>query len=165
MENTERVQVAINPNLQQYLATIGEQSINEKLEGYFSVDVVIDAFTKGEEMGREKALQSFREAFVRKSTQVFLYGVNLGEGLEKKGYKISGFYINPFSFKVIIATDVENTYSEDFVRDFYALSYDYQERFKRDFDSSMDMMFIRDRGVDEKALEIDGFVKVNNGKA
>lgn len=155
----------ISLDLQQYLAKIEDQSINKKMEGYFPIDIVIDAFEKGEESGAEKVMRELKESFVRKTSQLFLYSVNMSMKLMKKGYDISAFYINPFRFKVILATPVENTYNEDFINDFYDLSYAYTERFREDFDSSMEMMFIRNTNINEEALEVDGFMKVNNGEA
>lgn len=157
--------ITLNQDLQQFLAKIETQAINKKLEGYFPIDTVINAFVKGEETGAEKVIQDLKEDFVRKSSQLFLYGIGLSNGLMKKGYEVSAFYINPFRFKVIIATPLKNTHNEDFIDTFYELSYAYQDRFMLDFDSSIEMMFIRNEDINEKALEVDGFMKVINGEA
>ena len=158
----------LSNDLVKYLKEIECQSKTKQIEGYFPVDAVIDAFTKGEISGAEKARKDFkdlRNSFVRKSTQMFLYGNDLLKNMEEKGHNISGFYINPFHFKIIFTTPIENTYNEDFIDDFYEQSYSFQDKFKDEFKSGIHFMFMKNVDINEGELAIDGFVKVDNNEA
>ncbi|MCT4151376.1 hypothetical protein HZP59_09035 [Elizabethkingia anophelis] len=151
---------AISKNLQNYLQKIESSSSKVPVDGYFHIDHVIDAFSKGEQCGAEKALEKFKETFVRASTQMFLYGNDFIDDLVEKGYHISDYYVNPFDFKFMVTTPVENTYNEDFIYDFYKTSYIYEEKFKSEFNISMRILFIQDVELNESELKINGFINL-----
>lgn len=155
--------LTVSKKLKNYLNEIENQSSKVMVDGYFPANVVIDAFTRGEESGSEKVIEGLRERFVRASTQMFLYGADAIKILETKGYTVSGFYINPFAFKFMITTSVENTYNEEFIDDFYSVSGEFENKFKEEFNICMRILFIQDQGLNEQELQIDGFLKVSNG--
>ena len=103
---------AVSKDLQNYLKTIEEESKDSIRDGYFHVDYVIDAFQKGEENGKEKALENLKNKFTRASTQMFLYGIDLIRKLEEEGFNTKDFFVNPFAFKLLIVTQLENTFNE-----------------------------------------------------
>lgn len=153
----------ISKNLKSYLTEIENQASRGITEGYFPVDVVIDAFSKGEESGAEKAIENFKNEFIRRSTQMFLYGNDLISDLEKKKYDVTGFYVNPIEFKFMITTPVENTYNENFISDFFEAAYRYEEKFREEFLTSMKLMFVKDSGLNADELMLDGFFNLKNG--
>lgn len=148
-----------------YLSEIKIQSSKVMIDGYFHVNTVIDAFTKGEKSGSEKVLEDLKEQFMRASTQMFLYGGDLMRDMEKKNFDLSGFYVNPFEFKFMVTTPVENTYNEDFIDTFYSIAETYEDKFKKEFGMDMRILFIQDQHLNEDVLKIDGFIKVANGEA
>lgn len=153
----------ISRNLQKYLSQIETQSSKVRLDGYFPVNAVIEAYEKGEKSGTEKVWEELKDNFVRASTQMFLYGGDVIKRLEEKKYEVSGFLVNPFSFKFMITTKVENTYNEDFIDDFYTIADEFETKFKTEFSQSMRIMFIQDQNLNYDELQIDGFLKVSNG--
>ncbi|QCO45769.1 MULTISPECIES: hypothetical protein [Elizabethkingia] len=150
----------ISKNLQNYLKKIESQSSKVPVDGYFHIDHVIDAFSKGEQYGVEKALEEFKENFVRATTQMFLYGNDFIKNLTEKGYSVSDYYINPFDFKFMVTTPVENTFNEDFIYAFYETSCFYEEKFKSEFNISMRILFIQDVELNESELKINGFINL-----
>jgi len=153
----------VSKKLKNYLTEIETQSSKVMLDGYFPVNAVIDAFTRGEESGSEKVMEGLKDRFVRASTQMFLYGGDIIKDLESKGYAISGFYVNPFSFKFMITTSLENTYNEVFIDEFYSITGAIEKKFKDEFKIGMRILFIPDVNLNEDELQIDGFLKVSNG--
>lgn len=152
----------ITKNLTTYLQQIEDQSRNVMIDGYFHVNHVIEAYNKGEESGSKKALEDLKDQFMRASTQMFLYGLDVMKGLEKNGFKTSQFYVNPFAFKFMITTPLENTFNEDFIESFFHLSNEIQNKFKDEFGMGMQLYFIQDSDINESELKTDGFLKVEN---
>lgn len=148
-----------------YLSEIKSQASKVMMDGYFPVNVVIDAFTKGEERGSEKVLDDLKEQFMRASTQMFLYGGDVLRDMQKHNLQNTGFYVNPFAFKFMITTAEANTYNEDFIDKFYSIVEIYEDKFKAEFDLDMRVSFIADDNLDEDSLLVDGFLKVANGEA
>lgn len=155
----------ISEKLVNYLSEIKLQSSKVMVDGYFHVNTVIDAFTKGEKSGSEKVLEDLKEQFMRASTQMFLYGGDFMRDMEKINFNLSGFYVNPFGFKFMVTTPLENTYNEEFIDTFYSLGETYEQKFKKEFGINMRILFIQDQNLNEDALRIDGFIKVANGEA
>lgn len=153
----------ISKSLTKYLSQIETQSSKVRLDGYFPVNTVIEAYEKGEKSGTEKVWEELKNKFVRASTQMFLYGGDVIKLLEEKKYEVSGFLVNPFSFKFMITTKVENTYNEEFIDDFYKIAGEFETKFKSEFSQSMRIMFIQDQNLNLDELQIDGFLKVSNG--
>lgn len=153
----------ITKDLKSYLQKIEDKSTNVKLDGYFHVNYVIDAFTKGEESGSKKVLSDLKSRFTRASTQMFLYGMDLMSDLEKNGFSITGYFVNPFAFKFMVTTNVENTYNEDFIMSFYKFSNPLQEKFKNEFKLDVQFYFIQDENLNEDELKMDGFISIVNG--
>lgn len=150
--------------LMNYLSEIKSQASNVMIDGYFHVNTVIDAFTKGEKSGAEQVLEELKEQFMRASTQMFLYGSDFMKEMEKKGFSLSGFYVNPFGFKFMITTSIENTCDEEFIDAFYETSANYEIKFKKEFGINMRLQFIQDQNLNEDVLRIDGFIKPANGE-
>jgi len=154
----------ISKNLRKYLSEIESKSSKVMLDGYFPVNAVIEAYEKGEKSGSEKVWEELKDKFVRASTQMFLYGGDVIKLLEEKNYEVSGFLVNPFAFKFMITTKLENTYNEDFIDDFYKISGEFEAKFKSEFSHTMRIMFIQDKDLNLDELQIDGFLKVSNGE-
>jgi hypothetical protein len=152
----------ITKNLQTYLQQIEDQSQSVMMDGYFHVNHVIDAFNKGEESGNKKAFEDIKDKLMRSSTQMFLYGLDVMKGLENSGFKTSHFFVNPFAFKFVLTTPVENTFNEEFIAKFFDLSNEIQNKFKEEFGIVMQLYFIQDSGINENELKTDGFLKVEN---
>jgi hypothetical protein len=153
---------AISKDLQNYLKTIEEESRDSLREGYFHVDYVIDAFQKGEENGKEKALENLKNKFTRASTQMFLYGIDLIRRLEEAGFNTNDFFVNPFAFKFLIITDLENTYNEDFISKFYQISFELEKKFTNEFGINAQYFFVQNENLNSNELKIDGFIKISN---
>lgn len=156
MENT----IAMNQNLQTYLKEIEDKSSRVMKEGFYPVNVVIDAFAKGEEYGLEKFRDEIESSFIRKATQMFLYGTDAYRDLVKKGYSILGAFVNPFDFKFVIITEQENTYNETFIEDFYGITAGYETKFQTEFSQMMRILFLHNNGLDEETLISEGFIKL-----
>ncbi|WP_348822663.1 hypothetical protein [Flavobacterium aestuarii] len=152
----------ITKNLKTYLQQIEDQSQNVIMDGYFHVNHVIDAFNKGEEIGNKKAFEEIKDKLMRSSTQMFLYGLDVMKGLENAGFKTSQFFVNPFAFKFMLTTPLENTYNEEFIDKFFQLSNEIQNKFKQEFGIVMQLYFIQDSDINENELKTDGFLKVEN---
>ncbi|AJH16406.1 hypothetical protein [Myroides profundi] len=147
-------------DLQNYLQFIETKSIDSLKEGYFHVDHVIDAFQKGEEMGSQKTLEKLKDKFVRTTTQMFLYGLDLIHLLEEKGYKTVDFYVNPYTYKFIVVTELENTFNEGYINTFFTIAYDKQKRFKDDFGTEAHYLFVENEGLNTEELKADGFINI-----
>jgi hypothetical protein len=156
---------AISKDLQNYLKTIEEESRDSLREGYFHVDYVIDAFQKGEENGKEKALENLKNKFTRASTQMFLYGIDLIRRLEEAGFNTNDFFVNPFAFKFLIVIDLENTYNEDFISKFYQISFELEKKFTNEFGINAQYFFVQNENLNSNELKIDGFIKISNEQA
>ena len=152
----------ISKDLQNYLKTIEIESKDVLIDGYFHVDYVIDAFKKGEENGGQKALEDLKNKFTRASTQMFLYGLDLIRRLEEKGFKSLAFYVNPFSFKFLIVTNLEHTFDEKFIEDFFEISFELQNKFKVEFGINANYFFVQNDNLNISELKADGFLQVSN---
>lgn len=152
----------ISKDLQNYLKTIETESKEVLIDGYFHVDYVIDAFQKGEENGGKKALEDLKNKFTRASTQMFLYGLDLIGKLEQKGFSTVNFYVNPFAFKFLVVTHIENTFNEDYIESFFKYSFELQNKFKEEFQINSQYLFVQDENLNSDELKIDGFLKVSN---
>lgn len=152
----------ISKDLQNYLKTIETESRDVLIDGYFHVDYVIDAFKKGEENGSQKALEDLKNKFTRASTQMFLYGIDLIRRLEENGFITESFYVNPFSFKFLVVTNLENTYNENFIEKFFEVSFELQDKFKGEFGINAQYFFVQNDNLNSSELKVDGFLKVSN---
>ena len=153
---------AISKDLQNYLKTIETESKAVLIDGYFHVDYVIDAFKKGEENGGQKALEDLKNKFTRASTQMFLYGVDLIRRLEEESFISDDFYVNPFAFKFLIVTNLENTFNEKFIEKFFQVSFELQNKFKEEFGINAQYFFVQSDKLNTTELKVDGFIKVSN---
>lgn len=147
-------------DLQNYLQFIENKSIDSLKEGYFHVDYVIDAFHKGEEIGSQKALEKLKDKFVRTTTQMFLYGLDLIQSLEDKGYSTIDFYVNPYTYKFMIVTELSNTFNEEYINAFFSIVFDKQKKFKEEFGIEAQYLFVENEGLNTEELRIDGFITV-----
>ncbi|MHC5310499.1 hypothetical protein ACYSNM_10630 [Myroides sp. LJL116] len=152
----------ISKDLQNYLKTIETESKDVLIDRYFHVDYVIDAFQKGEENGGKKALENLKNKFTRASTQMFLYGLDLIRKLEEEGFDTDDFYVNPFGFKFLIVTKLQNTFNEDFIESFFKHSFYFQNKFKEEFQINIQYLFIQNENLNSNELKMDGFLKVSN---
>ena len=152
----------ISKDLQNYLKTIETEAKNVLIDGYFHVDYVIDAFKQGEENGGQKALEDLKNKFTRASTQMFLYGIDLIRRLEEKGFITESFYVNPFAFKFLVVTNLENTFNESFVEKFFEVSFELQNKFKSEFGINAQYFFVQNDNLNMSELKVDGFLKVSN---
>jgi hypothetical protein len=152
----------ISKDLQNYLKTIETESKDVLIDGYFHVDYVIDAFKKGEENGGQKALEDLKNKFTRASTQMFLYGIDLIRRLEEKGFITETFYVNPFAFKFLVVTNLENTFNETFIEKFFEFSFELQNKFKEEFGTNAQYFFVQNDNLNTSELKADGFLKVSN---
>ena len=152
----------ISKDLQNYLKTIETESKAVLIDGYFHVDYVIDAFKKGEENGGQKALEDLKNKFTRASTQMFLYGVDLIRRLEEESFISDDFYVNPFAFKFLIVTNLENTFNEKFIEKFFQVSFELQNKFKEEFGINAQYFFVQSDKLNTTELKVDGFIKVSN---
>lgn len=152
----------ISKDLQNYLKTIETESKDVLIDGYFHVDYVIDAFKKGEENGGQKALEDLKNKFTRASTQMFLYGVDLIRRLEEESFISEDFYVNPFAFKFLVVTNLENTFNEKFIEKFFQVSFELQNKFKEEFGINAQYFFVQSDKLNTSELKVDGFIKVSN---
>lgn len=119
-------------------------------------------FKKGEEKGSKKALEELKNKFVRASTQMFLYGIDLIRKLDGRGFPTEDFYVNPFGFKFLLVTSLENTHNEAFIESFFELSFQLQNRFKEEFDINALYLFVQNENLNISELKADGFLKITN---
>lgn len=152
----------ISKDLQNYLKTIETESKDVLIDGYFHVDYVIDAFKKGEENGGQKALEDLKNKFTRASTQMFLYGIDLIRRLEEESFISEDFYVNPFAFKFLVVTNLENTFDEKFIEKFFQVSFELQNKFKEEFGINAQYFFVQSDKLNTSELKVDGFIKVSN---
>jgi len=152
----------ISKDLQNYLKTIEAESKDVLIDGYFHVDYVIDAFKKGEENGGQKALEDLKNKFTRASTQMFLYGIDLIRRLEEESFISEDFYVNPFAFKFLVVTNLENTFDEKFIEKFFQVSFELQNKFKEEFGINAQYFFVQSDKLNTSELKVDGFIKVSN---
>lgn len=153
---------SVSKDLQNYLKTIEEESKDSIRDGYFHVDYVIDAFQKGEENGKEKALENLKNKFTRASTQMFLYGIDLIRKLEEEGFNTNDFFVNPFAFKFLIVTQLENTFNEEYISKFYQTSFGLEKKFKDEFGIDAQYFFVQNENLNINELKVDGFIKISN---
>lgn len=151
------MQTDISPKIAEYIKSISDKSSSVQLDGYYHVDAVIDAFSKGEENGKESVVEILREKLVRNSTQMFIYASNVFFDLREQGFEMKNFYVNPFDFKFIIVTSVENTYNEEFIDKFYSFAFRAEDKFHNETNSSMRISFIGDNNINEDELVADGY--------
>lgn len=152
----------ISKDLQNYLKTIETESKDVLMDGYFHVDYVIDAFKKGEENGGQKALEDLKNKFTRASTQMFLYGIDLIRRLDEAGFTSEDFYVNPFAFKFLVVTKLDNTFNEDFIAKFFEVAFELQNKFKAEFGINPQYFFVQSENLNACELKVDGFLKVSN---
>ena len=109
-----------------------------------------------------QALENLKNKFTRASTQMFLYGLDTIRKLEEKGFSTDDFYVNPFGFKFLIVTKLENTFNEDYIESFFEYSFELQNKFKEEFQINTQFLFVQNENLNSSELKIDGFLKVSN---
>lgn len=146
--------------IEEYLQTVKDQISLVELDGYLPANVIIDAFSKGEEHGEAKVLRKLKDEFINNITQHFLYSLNIYNSLCEKKFEIDSIYISPVSRDTIYVTSVQNTVDDDFIDSFYDLVFDFESRFLKDNKSHLQFSFIGNENIDDDQLACDQYIKV-----
>lgn len=152
----------ISKNLRSYLDQIDQHASAEKIEKYFHINHVIDAYNKGEEDGKKNTYENIFDKFTRASTQIFFYGQDVITTLGSNGFNVSDVYVNPFQFKLLLTTNIENTFNEDFISCFYSKTHELETKFRDDFNFCAVFMFMQNENINEDELKADKYFKISS---
>ncbi len=150
-----------------YLDTCKGEVKSRSTEGYYHVDVVAEAYTKGFSDGKKSGKNEFLklivsneiERFVQKANQIYILSKNVISFLKDKKFNVSGLYINlsPSRPSVIISVSNEFLNDDSFVETAYSKVHDNKKIFSELFNEPLDIGFISNDSLEEALLKEDGF--------
>lgn len=163
--------VAITPSnsdlFHKYLDTCKGEVKSKSSEGYYHVNVVAEAYTRGFSDGKQSGQSEFMELliskeiekFTQKANQIYILSKNVISLLLENKFEVSGLYINlsPNRPSVIISVANEFLNDDNFVEIAYSKVYENKKIFTKLFNEPLDIGFISSDNLDEDLLKEDGF--------
>lgn len=150
-----------------YLDNCKGEVKSRSAEGYYHVDVVAEAYSKGFSDGKQSGKTEFMELiisneiekFTQKANQIYILSKNFISFCEKNSYKLTALYINldPSRPSVILSVADEYLNTDLFVEKAYSKLFEYKKIFNKLFNEHLDIGLISSNSLDEKLLKADGY--------
>lgn len=151
----------------EYLDTCKGEVKSKSTEGYYHVDIVAEAYSKGFSDGKQSGQIEFMdliiskeiEKFTQKANQIYILSKNTISYLEKNEFKLSGLYINLTPTRPGVIISVSDKYLNDdaFVEMAYAKIFENKNIFNKLFDSPFDIGLLSSDSLNEELLKADGY--------
>jgi len=150
-----------------YLDTCKGEVKSKSSEGYYHVNVVAEAYSKGFTDGKQSGQSEFMELlisneiekFTQKANQIYILSKNVMSLLKENKFDASGLYINlsPNRPSVIISVSNEFLNDDNFVEIAYSKVFENKKIFTKLFNEPLDIGFLSNENLDEDLLKEDGF--------
>lgn len=156
----------------QYLDSCKGQVKSRSEEGYYHVDVVAEAYSKGFSDGKKTGKEEFLkiiisnevEKFTQKANQIYILSKNVISFLKSKEYDVTSLFINltPNRPSVIISVSNELLNDDSFVVSAYSKIQENKKIYSKLFDEALDIGLIANDNLDVNLLKEDGFGYIEN---
>lgn len=150
-----------------YLDTCKGEVKSKSAEGYYHVNVVAEAYSKGFSDGKESGQTEFMdllisneiEKFTQKANQIYILSKNVISYLKENKFDVAGLYINLSPIKPSVIVSISNDFLNDdaFVELAYQKIYENKKIYAKLFNEPLDIGFVSDDNLDEGLLKADGF--------
>lgn len=150
-----------------YLDTCKGEVKSRSTEGYYHVNVVAEAYSKGFSDGKKSGKSEYLklivsneiEKFTQKANQIYILSKNIISFLKERKFDVSGLYINlsPSRPSVIISVTNEFLNEDAFVESAYSKVYENKNIFTKLFNEPLDIGLLSSDNLDEDLLKEDGF--------
>lgn len=150
-----------------YLDTCKGEVKSKSSEGYYHVNVVAEAYSKGFTDGKQSGQSEFMELlisneiekFTQKANQIYILSKNVISLLKENKFDVSGLYINlsPNRPSVILSVSNEFLNDDNFVEIAYSKVFENKKIFTKLFNEPLDIGFLSNENLDEDLLKEDGF--------
>lgn len=157
---------------QNYLQSHQEDVKFKQTEGYYHVDVVADAYSKGFAQGFDDGKQEGKEdiisllktryldIFKKKANQVYILGTNIIEEVKKENFSPKAIFIDLFAVspRILVSVETELLLNDNFNHLIYAeiqkAQNIYAQLFGNDF---LDIGVVDSSNLDLACLKAEGF--------
>lgn len=136
-------------------------------EGYYHVDVVAEAYTKGFSDGKKSGEKDFIkniisneiEKFTQRANQIYILSKNVISYLNTKKYNISSLHINLTLGRpsVIISVNNDQLNDDTFIESAYSKIFENKNIYLKLFNENLDIGLVSSDSLDGNLLEEDGF--------
>jgi hypothetical protein len=150
-----------------YLTQYKDQARHENFDGYYHVDVVVEAynqgFSDGKESGKKDFVEEMRknivERFTQKANQIYILTKNVVSFLNHHKFFAESIYIKLADIcpRVIIVVKNEYLTNDEFVELSYSKITEMERIFSKLFNENLDMGLIGSEFLDAELLTQDGF--------
>lgn len=155
-----------------YLHSLKDEVQTNATDGYYHVNVVAEAYSKGLSDGKKLGKEEFFntiisdeiEKFTQKANQIYILSKRTISFLKEQKFDAKGLYINlrPSRSSVIISVDNSILNDDKFVEIGYQNLFESKKIFEKLFNESLDIGFMSNDNLDENLLKEDGFGYIEN---
>lgn len=167
MSATQKIKVPNIDSFNAYLDSCKDDVQTKRFEGYYPVDVVAEAYTKGFSDGEKSREKDFLnsliskeiETFVQKANQIYILSKNLISHLERHNFKAKSLHINLSLNRpsVIISLANEFLNNDDCVKIAYSKINENRKIYSDLFNEHLDIGLVANDNLNKKLLIEDGF--------
>lgn len=134
---------------------------------YYHVDVVIDAFKRGKELGKEESLEDYMnevllkriELFQTKANQIYILSKKLISDIQALSHNACSLHINinPNRPNVVIAVADDALLDDNFVDTIYENMGSYKKIYFKLFSETLDIGLMPIENIDIDSLKDEGY--------
>lgn len=150
-----------------YLHSLKDEVQTNATDGYYHVNVVAEAYSKGLSDGKKLGKEEFFntiisdeiERFTQKANQIYILSKRTISFLKKQDFDAKALFLNlrPNRPSVIISLEDSTLNNDTFVEIAYQNLFESKKIFEKLFNESLDIGFMGNDNLDENLLKEDGF--------
>lgn len=162
-----KVPISNSDSFYKYLDTCKGEVKSRSTEGYYHVNVVAEAYSKGFSDGKKSGKNEFIkliiskeiEKFTQKSNQIYILSKNVISLLIEKDFIVSGLHIKLDNNRPSVIISIPNEFlnNDSFVEIAYSQVHDNKNIFTKLFNEPLDIGFLSSENLDDNLLKDDGF--------
>jgi len=133
-------------------------------DGFVHTDLVIDAYQKGKEVGKDEVLNNFirqnADNFLEKALLAYYSALRVISDIKDHNFAISSMYANLFKKTPHFLLVVENELmlNDEFVELAYGLIADRISEYRAKYQHLFDIGLVTKENLDEETLKCDGYI-------
>ena len=157
-----------------YLDSCKEGVKSKSTEGYYHVNVVAEAYTRGFSDGKQLGKSEFMdsiisaeiEKFTQKANQIYILSKKFVSYILESGYTLTGLYIKLRMNRPVVIVSVPDVQLNDdaFVVTAYSKLHEFKNIFNGLFGDHLDFGLVSSDSLNEKLLKEEGFGYSENYK-
>ncbi|MBI1184802.1 hypothetical protein GC194_11045 [bacterium] len=154
----------------EFMDSIRPQIEGKIRDGFVPTDVVIDAYRKGKEAGKEELLNELVEkntnSFLEKALLAYYSAIQVIRGAQKNGFSVNSMYANLFKRTphFLLVVEDELMLNDEFTKLVYELIADKVTEFRSKYQDLFDIGLVTRENLDEETLKSDGYIYYESAK-